>query len=285
MVWVPRRGAGEKLARDPMGRNERSVELKNGCLRESATSAPSGRVDRASYLPAYFQLAQSLRQRIADETYPPGSRLPSESALAKSFGVSAMTARQAVTVLAEDGLVERVQGSGTFVRRVQMAESCFTPEALYEVLADRVDLEVKIQRAAVEVPRREALEKLDLTPDMPTIVVERLLRYRLEPFVLQVAITRFDPKSPIVETMLDSAILTGFLSGEGRCSFKKGEIQLLPTVLEGSEAELLGELPGAAAFKLEHLFFDFADRPAAFGWFLISPRRMPMVSRVGVWNE
>lgn len=260
-------------------------ESRNTNSRTPASPAPRGRVDKASRLPAYAQLAQSLRQLIADESYSPGSRLPAEAALAKSFGVSAMTARQAVTVLVEEGLVERVHGSGTFVRRVQVAKSHFTLEALYEVLARPGDLEVKILKAGVERPQEQAREQLGLEPGTPTIVVERILLRREEPFVLQVAITRFDPKSPIVETMLDSGVLTGLLSDEGRSSFKKGELQLLPATLDEREAALLGEAPGAPIFKLEHLFFDFGDRPAAFGWFLISPRRMPLVSRVGVWDE
>ncbi|MDF1551742.1 MAG: GntR family transcriptional regulator [Deferrisomatales bacterium] len=242
-------------------------------------------MDKASHLPAYVQLAQTVRQSIADESYPSGSRLPSESALAKSFGVSVMTARQAVSVLAEEGLVERVQGSGTFVRRVQMARSHFTLEALYEVLARPEELEVKILKAGVEEPGHAVIEQLRVQPGTPTIVVERLLLHRGRPFVFQVAISRFDPRSPIVETMLDSAVLTGLLSDQGRSSFKKGELQLLPTALDAREANLLGEPPGAIVFRLEHLFFDFSDRPAAFGWLLISPRRMPLISRVGVWDE
>jgi GntR family transcriptional regulator len=61
------------------------------------------KIDKKSYLPAYVQLANILKQRISSGIYQPGNRLPSEASLAKHFGLSAMTARQAVSVLAEEG--------------------------------------------------------------------------------------------------------------------------------------------------------------------------------------
>jgi hypothetical protein len=61
------------------------------------------RIDKKDHLPAYAQLARILKQRISDGTYQPGTRLPSEAAIAENFGISAMTARQAIGILAQEG--------------------------------------------------------------------------------------------------------------------------------------------------------------------------------------
>lgn len=58
------------------------------------------------------QLAQRLAERIADRTYPPGSRMPSEQALMREHGVSRVTVRNALGDLAAHGLVERRRGRG-----------------------------------------------------------------------------------------------------------------------------------------------------------------------------
>ena len=62
-------------------------------------------------------------------------------------------------------------------------------------------------------------------------------------------------------------------------------MHLLPTRLSEREAGLLELAKESTAFKLEHLFYDFDNRPAAYGWFIVSHEKMPIVSRIGIWDE
>jgi len=64
----------------------------------------------------YAALAAALRQRVVDGDWPPGSALPAETSLAAEHGVALGTLRRALELLAEQGLIERRHGKGTFVR-------------------------------------------------------------------------------------------------------------------------------------------------------------------------
>ncbi|MFK3981045.1 GntR family transcriptional regulator [Micromonospora sp. NPDC050397] len=64
----------------------------------------------------YEQIADLLRGRILDGTYPPGAALPSEPELSAELGVSRVTVNRAVGMLRASGLVRVRRGAGTFVR-------------------------------------------------------------------------------------------------------------------------------------------------------------------------
>src|SRR5437868_7303279 len=72
-------------------------------------------VFRDSPVPRYAQLADLLRQRIARGIWMQGQKLPSLEALVREFDVARVTVRQAVDLLARDGLLSPQRGRGTFV--------------------------------------------------------------------------------------------------------------------------------------------------------------------------
>ncbi|MFD9703981.1 GntR family transcriptional regulator [Lentzea sp. NPDC059081] len=73
-------------------------------------------IDQSSDRAVYRQIADILRQAINDGTYGPGARLPSENELAKTYGVTRVTARRAFGELAAEGLTVSQHGRGVFVR-------------------------------------------------------------------------------------------------------------------------------------------------------------------------
>ena len=66
-------------------------------------------------IPRYLQLAELIRQRLAKGRWLPGSLLPSIEHLMAEFDVARVTVRQAIAMLAEEGLLSPQRGRGTFV--------------------------------------------------------------------------------------------------------------------------------------------------------------------------
>ncbi|MEU7915798.1 GntR family transcriptional regulator [Microbispora bryophytorum] len=65
--------------------------------------------------PKWEQIADVIRERIADGTYPPDSPVPSEHKIVQEFGVARGTARKVLEHLRETGEVYAVRGLGSFV--------------------------------------------------------------------------------------------------------------------------------------------------------------------------
>jgi len=70
---------------------------------------------RSSTQPFFVSLAGLWRSEIIEGHWAVGSQLPTIDELAEQYCVARVTVRQAIGVLAQDRLVERIQGKGTFV--------------------------------------------------------------------------------------------------------------------------------------------------------------------------
>jgi len=66
----------------------------------------------------YFQIKQELEGRMLSGEFQVGMQVPTEHALCDLFGVSRITARKALLLLQEEGIISRVRGRGSFVEKM-----------------------------------------------------------------------------------------------------------------------------------------------------------------------
>lgn len=81
---------------------------------------PFKRVDVTSPVPYYAQICEFLRERITGGEWQPGEQIPTEVELCHAYDVSRITVRQALALLAQEGLLVRGRGRGTFVREASL---------------------------------------------------------------------------------------------------------------------------------------------------------------------
>lgn len=73
-------------------------------------------IDPDGPVPLYQQVADDIAARIESGEIAPGRKIPSESTIAQQYEVGRSTAKRAVAILKERGLVYGVNGKGVFVR-------------------------------------------------------------------------------------------------------------------------------------------------------------------------
>jgi GntR family transcriptional regulator len=76
-------------------------------------------------LPRYHRVREALSAEIAARRWKPEEAIPSEAEIAETHQVSIGTVRKAIDSLVADGVLERFQGKGTFVRRPDFQSSFF----------------------------------------------------------------------------------------------------------------------------------------------------------------
>jgi GntR family transcriptional regulator len=239
-------------------------------------------IDRASFEPAYAQLANILRQSMAEGLLRPGDQLPSEAQLVDRYGVSPMTVRRAINILADQGVVITEQGRGTFVKPVAMSAATFQLGQLQKLFGGAT---VQLLEARIIAADERVARKLAIKEGKRTIYIRRLLWNNDEPAFYHREYLVYDPTRPIVEAELEVTALQQLFSGSSESLLKHGEINIDATLLDEEEARLLKAPQPMAAFCFEHLFFDFDDRPVSWGWFIGRADRMRFTTQVGLMLE
>lgn len=109
----------------------------------------------AARLPAgaapYAQVKHWLKQQLSQGRWPPGALMPSEAELVAQFGVSRMTVNRALRELQSEGLIDRVQGLGTFAAQLHKVSSTLTIRDLHEEITGRGH----VHEARVHIKRAE----------------------------------------------------------------------------------------------------------------------------------
>jgi GntR family transcriptional regulator len=238
-------------------------------------------IERTGAAPAYFQLAAILKEQIEKGVYLPGAKLPSESGLCRKFHVSPMTVRRSIQLLLDEGIVSTIRGSGTYVKAPDLRGGTFAMEEFYTIFSDKARTKVKVIDAQICRADAAIADKLALNEGDRAILIQRLLIRDGDPIIYHQEYLIYDPELRIVESELEVTALQGLFIGQSETTLKWGKLSIEPALLSGEEARLLNTTPMQAAFRLEHLFFDYNGQPVSWGRFICRGDRFRFTTTVG----
>ena len=239
------------------------------------------KIDRDSFEPPYHQLAAILRRQISAGRLRPGDRLPSEAQLCELYKVSPMTVRRAINILLDEGLATASRGRGTFVKPLVLSTATFDLQALEDLFASE-DTSVRFLSVKTIKATPRIGENLAVPFNAKVITIRRLLSRHNEPVAFHREYLVFDPARPIVEAEMGVTSLQGLFDGRGETVLKRGSLGIETTTLTEEESRLLGAPAGSAAFRIQHTFFDFDERPVSWGWFIVRGDCLRFSATVGV---
>ncbi len=238
-------------------------------------------IDRSSYEPAYAQLVRILLGQIAAGVFRPGDRLPSEAQLCERYGVSPMTVRRVINILADQGVVIAEQGRGTFVKPLELGTATFDLSTLQRLFREGQST-VQLLEARITSATERTAGKLAIEVGDRTVFIRRLIFQRENPMLLHREHVVYNPTRPLVEAEMEVTALRGLFNGGGGSDLKWGDLTVEATVLTEEEATLLHSEAGVPAFRLEHIFYDFDDQPVSWGWFICSGDRLRFTATIGI---
>lgn len=125
-------------------------------------------------LPLYQRLRDAMIARIVGGAWMPGSAIPSETEIAKANGVAIGTVRKAVDTLVAEGVLDRMQGRGTFVRRPSLDRSLFRFFRAEDATGERTMPEGRILARKIAPCPAVPAAVLGLEARAPALRIDRL---------------------------------------------------------------------------------------------------------------
>lgn len=216
--------------------------------------------------PRYRQVADALQRGIASGDMASHDRLASERTIADRFGLSRMTARQAVELLVHRGVVYRRPGSGTFVSPPRIAHTLQRLAGFSEQMrrqeihpSGRV-LQMRCS-ARIDPAARAGLE---LPDGEPAWMVRRLRFGDGEPLLLE---TFWVPRAvcpKLSRHELSESSLYAVMRSRYGIDPQTATTSLEPAALDAADARHLGARPGAPAILFTRTTLDAGGRPVEF---------------------
>lgn len=157
----------------------------------------------------YEIVANKIRQRIREGTYPAGSLIPDQVALSNEFNVSRMTVKKGMDILELEGLILRKRGVGTFVKKTALSEGLTASIMEYEGLTKQLasqEVKSEIISFKLDFPDKQVQEKLMLDKHDPIYVIIRLRVVDDEPYILEHTIMNANLIPGINEEILHHSI-------------------------------------------------------------------------------
>jgi GntR family transcriptional regulator len=210
-------------------------------------------------VPHYRRIEQALRGRIAE--LKPGDTLPSDAELVSEFGVSRMTARNAMQRLAEEGLVVRLPGRGSYVAEPpahRRADRLMTFSREME-RRGRVPTSRLLAREVRSCTPAEAVA-LDIPLGDPVVLLRRLRCADDEPMAVENAILERGTAPVVMAADLVTGSLHGALAAAGY-HLRRGTGTIVAEPATNDDARLLGIRPGDPLLVERRVILDGHARP------------------------
>ena len=213
--------------------------------------------------PVYKEIQNAIRKRIQESQLKPGDSVASERELARTHGVSLMTARHALAGLEREGVVERRQGAGTFVASPKIHFNklmSYTEQMSSRGLNPRSHvLSIKIIEHEPEVAGR-----LRLPASSKMVKLERLRESSDEPLAFETCYLPAKEYSDLVHAPLGRASLFATMHLKYGVDLAYADEEVDATPAEAKVADLLSVQQGVPLLRIRQVIYSTTGKPTIY---------------------
>ena len=220
---------------------------------------------RKGPLPRYYQLKEIMREKIRTGEWKPGDLIPSERELGEQYGISRMTARQAITELVNEGLFYREQGKGTFVSRHKITQQLIHLTGFTEDIRARGQRPgTKVLSATMKPADDIVAERLRIKSGQLIFFLQRLRLADDEPLAIEISHICFMGCEKLQEEDLEHNSLYRLLETKYGITLVEAEQEIEAGLFNEEAAKTLKVPVNSAALFTRRITYTERDLPIEY---------------------
>ena len=220
-------------------------------------------IDNNSPISIYQQIADQIKADISKKILNPGDKIPSEKWFVDTLNVARGTVRKAISLLVEEGTLEKVQGKGTFVTKPKISYPFAQELVSYAetMKAKNINFKTQVIEQKIVKPAAEIQKKLKLKSNQEVLYLVRLRSMEDTPAILTFNWISLDRCPKLDKVDFSKVALFDAIEKNVGIKIKYGVRNFSARNLNREQAKIMELAQNDAVLELNQVTFASDDEP------------------------
>ena len=213
--------------------------------------------------PVYIQIVEDIKKKVNGAELKPGDTVPPETALCKEYGVSRMTVRKGLAILAREGYIFSVPGKGSYVRKPEVNKYTLYYDEMNNAI-NSVD-KARLLEVSIIMPDEKLADELKITRNKHVIMIRRLFYTDGSPVAYDVKYLLYNKGMPIVEEEIEKATFQEMVSSNIPIFALKKRLNISAQIPNEEIKRYLNIYDELALLVVEQKLYNNENKPIGIG--------------------
>lgn len=213
--------------------------------------------------PVYLKIVEDIKKKVNSAELMPGDTVPPETALCKEYGVSRMTVRKGLAILANEGYIYSVPGKGSYVQKPEVNKYTL----LYDEMNNPINSvdKARLLEVSIIMPDEKLADELQTTRNKHVIMIRRVFYTDGTPVAYDVKYLLYTKGMPIVEKEIEQATFQEMVSNGTPIFALKKKIIISAQVPNEEIRRYLNIYDELALLVVEQKLYNNENKPIGIG--------------------
>jgi len=213
--------------------------------------------------PVYVKIVEDIKKKVNSAELKPGDTVPPETALCKEYGVSRMTVRKSLAILANEGFIFSVPGKGSYVQKPEVNKYTLHYDEMNNPI-NSVD-NARLLEVTIIMPDEKLADMLQITRNKHVIMIRRLFYTDGIPVAYDVKYLLYSKGMPIVEKEIEQATFQEMVANNIPTFTLKKRINISAQIPNEEIKRYLNIYDELALLVIEQKLYNNESKPIGIG--------------------